>query len=274
MIKRATLFLSAVLMATATLAQAQTDPTLTADVKAKLAADDTVKGSRVTVRTADHVVTLEGTVRSEAVRTRALAIARDTPGVTSVVDKLTVSPNATHKAADKVERGADKSADAVGTAAHKTAGALDKTKDKTATAAEKTGEAVGTAAKKTGKALGTAADKTAHAVGVGADKTKEATKTAASKTKDATTKAGEKTADKVGTSGNATSDAAITGAVKARLLGDGKTPGLKVDVDTENGVVTLSGTVANASERTRAVELARDTKGVKDVVDKLTVIAK
>ena len=66
-------------------------------------------------------------------------------------------------------------------------------------------------------------------------------------------------------------DASITTAVKTKLLGDGETPGLKINVDTEDGVVTLHGDVANAEARAEAVRLARTTKGVKRVVDKLTV---
>lgn len=258
MVRKSALILCALALSVATTAFAQTDAALSANVKTNLAADDTVKASAVKVATVDHVVTLSGTVPSQAVRDRALQIARDTTGVSSVVDKLTIGDVATgtttaQKAAGGVEKGADKSADAVGTAAHKSAGAVDKSKEKVGEAAEKTGEAIGTAAKATGKAVGTAAEKTADAVGVGADKTKEKTSGTAGKVEDVV------------------SDAAITTAVKSKLLGDGKTPGLKIDVDTDNGIVTLHGDVATADARTEAVRLARTTKGVKHVVDKLTV---
>jgi hyperosmotically inducible protein len=62
--------------------------------------------------------------------------------------------------------------------------------------------------------------------------------------------------------------------VKTKLLGDGKTPGLNIDVDTQDGVVTLSGAVATPTEHASALRLARSTKGVKRVVDKMTVTAK
>ena len=229
-------------LALATVAFAQTDSALTASVKTKLAADDMVKASSVNVTTVDHVVTLAGVVASKAVKDRAIAIARDTSGVTSVVDRLTVrdvaagtsSKTTAEKAAGGVEKGAEKSADAVGTAAHKSAGAVDKSKHTVGEAAEKTGEAVGTAAKETGKAVETGAKKTGAVV----------------------------------------SDAAITAEVKTKLLGDGKTPGLKIDVDTDNGVVTLSGDVPDATAHTTALRLARGTMGVKHVVDKLTVAGK
>jgi hyperosmotically inducible protein len=46
---------------------------------------------------------------------------------------------------------------------------------------------------------------------------------------------------------------------------------LKIDVDTTNDVVTLSGTVPTAAEKRHAVEVARATDGVKSVVDNLKV---
>jgi hyperosmotically inducible periplasmic protein len=272
MFKKTAGVFGALALSFATVAYAQTDAALTASIKTKLAADDLVKASSVNVTTVDHVVTLSGTLGSKAAKDRALTIARDTSGVTSVVDKLAVQDVAAgkttaEKAASGVEKGADKSAGAVGTAAHKSAGAVDKSKEKVGEAAEKTGDAVGTAAKETGKAAGTAAKKTGSAVGTGAEKTKDATEKAGEKTKDALSGGGDKT-------GDAVSDAAITTAVKTKLLGDGKTPGLKIDVDTDHGVVTLSGDVPTATERSTAVRLARGTKGVTRVVDKITVAGK
>lgn len=63
---------------------------LTAKIKSKMALDDTVKALSIDVDTAGTVVTLSGTVNSEAERTRALQLARETAGVTSVVDRLSV----------------------------------------------------------------------------------------------------------------------------------------------------------------------------------------
>ncbi len=61
---------------------------LTAKIKAKMALDDSVKALDINVDTADGVVTLTGTVHSEAERTRAVQLARETAGVTSVTDRL------------------------------------------------------------------------------------------------------------------------------------------------------------------------------------------
>jgi hyperosmotically inducible periplasmic protein len=59
--------------------------------------------------------------------------------------------------------------------------------------------------------------------------------------------------------------------VKTALLNDPQVGGLKIDVDTTQGVVTISGTVKSRAEETRAIELARQTPGVKDVKSTLQV---
>jgi hyperosmotically inducible periplasmic protein len=71
--------------------------------------------------------------------------------------------------------------------------------------------------------------------------------------------------------GDATKDAALTAAVKTKFLADTKVSGLKIDVDTSKGVLTLTGTVPTADERTHAVAIAKETDGVKSVVNKLKV---
>jgi hypothetical protein len=63
---------------------------LTGKIKAKMALDDTVKAAAIDVETDGGVVTLKGTVRSEAERTRAVQLARETDGVTSVRDRLVI----------------------------------------------------------------------------------------------------------------------------------------------------------------------------------------
>jgi len=60
-------------------------------------------------------------------------------------------------------------------------------------------------------------------------------------------------------------DAGITMRVKGRLLDDPLVKGMKIDVDTRDGVVFLTGTVPSDAERKQAIHLARTTEGVKDV---------
>jgi osmotically-inducible protein OsmY len=66
-------------------------------------------------------------------------------------------------------------------------------------------------------------------------------------------------------------DATITTRVKTSLLNDPDVGGLRIDVDTFKGVVTLSGAVKTAAERDKAMALARKVGGVTDVRSTLQV---
>jgi hyperosmotically inducible protein len=66
-------------------------------------------------------------------------------------------------------------------------------------------------------------------------------------------------------------DAGITMAVKTRLLEDPLVKGLRIDVDTREGVVFLTGSVTSPKEIDRAVEIARATEHVRDVKPNLVV---
>jgi len=64
---------------------------LTGKIKAKMALDDLVKARAIDVTTNGTTVTLTGTVGSQAEHDRAVALARETKGVTRVVDGLRIS---------------------------------------------------------------------------------------------------------------------------------------------------------------------------------------
>ena len=68
--------------------QEAAEGTITGKIKAKMALDDTIRARDIGVETEGTVVTLTGTVETEAQRDRALQLARETDGVTRVVDKL------------------------------------------------------------------------------------------------------------------------------------------------------------------------------------------
>ena len=70
-----------------------TDVWITSKVKWFFVGEDLLKGADINVHTTDHVVTLQGTVRSIAGRTRAVALATRTGGVHKVVDQLTIGTN-------------------------------------------------------------------------------------------------------------------------------------------------------------------------------------
>jgi hyperosmotically inducible protein len=106
------------------------------------------------------------------------------------------------------------------------------------------------------------------------DETRDAKGTAgraADKSKAAAKEAKEDTKESGATAKDVTADASITSAVKTKLLADPKVGGLKIDVDTKDNVVTLTGAVRNAEEKAEAIRLAKTTTGVKSVVDKLTI---
>lgn len=66
------------------------DVWITTKVKWFFLGDNLLKGSSINVDTKNRVVTLNGTVKTEAGRARAVALANDTDGVTKVVDRLTI----------------------------------------------------------------------------------------------------------------------------------------------------------------------------------------
>jgi osmotically-inducible protein OsmY len=71
--------------------------------------------------------------------------------------------------------------------------------------------------------------------------------------------------------GERLSDASLTATVKSKLLADPDTSGLRIDVDTKDKVVTLTGKVKSQAEKGEAVQIARNTEGVRSVNDQLTI---
>jgi len=72
---------------------------------------------------------------------------------------------------------------------------------------------------------------------------------------------------------SAATDTWITSATKMRLLADGSTPALDINVDTRNGVVTLFGMVPSAAAKAAAAADARKVSGVKGIVNELQVVS-
>ena len=65
-------------------------------------------------------------------------------------------------------------------------------------------------------------------------------------------------------------DATITAKIKSKLLADTVAPGLKINVTTNAGIVTLEGDVKSAAKKQRAEEIAASTEGVVQVKNLLT----
>ena len=77
-------------VAAARVSESLEEGSLTAKIKAKMVLDDLVKARAINVTTEGTAVTLAGTVHSSQERDRALTLARETNGVTKVVDRLVV----------------------------------------------------------------------------------------------------------------------------------------------------------------------------------------
>ena len=73
------------------------------------------------------------------------------------------------------------------------------------------------------------------------------------------------------TVGDTIDDSTITTRVKTALLNDPDVGGLRIDVDTFKGVVTLSGRVKSQAEAQKAIGIAKRTDGVTDVKSTLQV---
>ncbi|EWC40697.1 BON domain-containing protein [Pseudomonas stutzeri] len=73
------------------------------------------------------------------------------------------------------------------------------------------------------------------------------------------------TNDTMDDASDAASDTWITTKVKSTLLAEDATPGMDIEVETKDGVVSLSGTVATEAEKEAAVAKAKGIKGVREV---------
>ena len=82
---------------------------------------------------------------------------------------------------------------------------------------------------------------------------------------------GEKTAAVASQAKAALDDGALTAKIKSKMALDDSVKALNIHVDTTNGIVTVSGTARSEAERQRALQLAKETNGVREVVDRLVV---
>jgi hyperosmotically inducible protein len=96
-------------------------------------------------------------------------------------------------------------------------------------------------------------------------------KKAGSKTKKAVKKAGHETKEGLSKTGEVITDGWITTHVKAKFVDEDLLKGSDINVDTNDHVVTLKGTVTSAAGRARAAQQAKEVEGVHSVVNHLTI---
>jgi hyperosmotically inducible protein len=114
------------------------DGWLVMKVHSEMVDEEVLNGSDIDVDVDKGVVTLQGTVPSEAARSRAIAVAKANDGVKSVVDQLRIAPAVTHETPGALSRAGEK-AERVG---EKTERAGEKAADKTGSALKATGRAI------------------------------------------------------------------------------------------------------------------------------------
>lgn len=158
------------------------------------------------------------------------------------------------------ERTADKTRDAASTVA-------EKTKEMARNAVEKTKQVASNVAQKTGNAVDNAGDASRNA----ANRTRDNAAVAADKTERATDRAGDKADAAAGKTAVAASDTAITTKVKAGIFAEPDLKSMAIHVETEKGVVMLSGFVDSKAEAAKAVKVAKGIEGVTSVKSAIKV---
>ena len=195
--------------------QAASDKQLDSRIEQRIHKDPSLKKHNIDISVDKGVVTLTGTVATEAESAKAKQLAT-VPGVTRVDNKIIVD---------------------------------------LASAQTTTGTA------------GTIKEKTKE----GAEKTKEGAEKVADKTKEGASKVADKTKEGLSKTGEVITDGWITSRVHSKFVGEDLLKGSDINVDTNDHVVTLKGTVMSAAGRARAVEQAKEVEGVHRVVDRLTI---
>jgi hyperosmotically inducible periplasmic protein len=104
-----------------------------------------------------------------------------------------------------------------------------------------------------------------------AEKPKDGAEKAYEKTKDGAKVVGEKTKEGAVKVGDEVTDAYLISKLHTDFVNEATLKGSDINVDSDNHVVTLKGTVMSEAGRARALEIARNTKGVQRVIDHLTI---
>lgn len=280
--------------ATGAHAAATNDAWITTKAKIALLTTSDLGASGVDVDTIDGKVTLHGSVATAAEKSRAESVAKGITGVRSVNNLLQVVPpkseerveakdDQTEKrveqalAGDRHLQGSDIDVASVNDGVVLLRGKADSMSDHL--------EALNVASKVPGvrrveseiqapdrlSAADEATSDVKSAARGAATGVTDAASSVAHGVKGAASDVADKTRHAAASTGTAMGDAWITSATKTRLLADRDTPGTDIDVDTRDGVVTLSGVVSSDTARIAAEAEARKVSGVKGVRNELRV---
>ncbi|HXW07493.1 MAG TPA: BON domain-containing protein [Vicinamibacterales bacterium] len=282
--------------APAVTSEARTDENLTTAVQARYYTDDTIRARQIDVSAENGVITLRGTVPSEAAKQQAVDLAQQVEGVARVEDELVVqTPSGEGQTASGPQPAAG--AGATGTTGENgdsdaDAGAITEASTITMNIRSRyfrdpdikpwtidvstTGNGVvtlqGTVDNEGSKAEALRIAREVPGVARVEDRI-----TVSPNARPAGEKPGQ--ADE-GATGTATADAAsplsdawLTAKIQARYFVDSDVKARNIDVDTNEGTVTLRGTVQTEAERRQALTIARNVEGVRNVTDELRVEA-
>lgn len=276
----------------------RSDADITTEIQARYYADENVRGGGIDVRVNDGMVALDGVVAHAATRQRAVSLARGVDGVREIDDRLEVAAEVDAKDAAKASS-ASNSADRPA--------ASDATRRAAPSAADLGGRWITTNIQARyfadreikarnidvtttdtgivtleGEVDSLAARERAGQVARSTDGVRRVdnllrvvgTDGAVSRSDEG--EADGDTADPADAASRDTAvplDGWVTMKIQAKYFLDGDVAGRRIDVDTQDGIVTLTGVVASEAERRQALALARNTDGVRSVADQLQVAA-
>jgi hyperosmotically inducible protein len=149
--------------------------------------------------------------------------------------------------------------------------AADKTRNAATTVVEKTKEIASTAVDKTRNAATTVVEKTKEIASTAVDKTRNAAAVVAGKTERATEKVEDKSAVAADKTGAVLADSVITTKVKADIFKEPELKSMAIHVETDKGVVMLSGFVDTKADADKALRLAKGVEGVTTVKSAIKV---
>jgi hyperosmotically inducible protein len=242
--------------------EAINDGRITTTIQGKYFASSEVKGHEIDVDTDNGVVTLKGKVDNENARQMAVQIARGVDGVTRVEDQLTIMTDmdrASVRTGEPESRSPGWITAKIQAQYYLLPGLKPWNIDVTTShdgVVTLSGEVDSEADRAEAVKIASATDGVARVE----DRFHRKGEVAA------TTGSIERSAERAGT---AAGDAWITTKIQGRYFVEDDVKGRNIDVDTNNGVVTLKGTVASHSERNQAMAIARNTDGVREVRDQL-----
>jgi osmotically-inducible protein OsmY len=274
---------------TAPAGEERTDTGITTQVQSRFYAEGDIRGRDITVRTNDGVVTLTGTVENEETRRKAVNVAQAVEGVTRVDDRLRVDAQAADRARDDRTR----------TTTGQQAQEQRREEDHEINAGWVTTQInaryfanrevspwsvdVTTTSDGVVTLSGTVGSEEARQEAVRIARETDGVRRVDDRLRIerddqrgvATTGAdrpdAERRDDRQRDSDQPIADAWITTKIQSRYYLDQDIRGRSIDVQTTDGVVTLSGEVRSEAEKRQAVALARNTDGVRDVRETLRV---